>query len=958
MNLSRWLRRQKSTGPKQNRSRLFLEQLEGRVNPVQFNNPFPFAISEVMFSPGAAGAQYVEIIGTPNLTLPNNLYFVAVNGGFNMDGTQAGQIVDVIPLTNVPVQPIFLGPNGHLFIGQAGSPYSIDPGANTIFADGMAPNTWNRMAVQGMPSFPAWTGMDFPSTATYFLITSNTAPAVMGFIDDLNVGGPFDLSGSPNWTIIDSVSVSNGGGFLYGQVNYLAAGAGASVRIPGAFTVQTTQTFINSLARTGTNQGQGPNDWLPITLSGTVPGTLAIANTFQPAFIGGRLNHFGANNFQLIGDTVFLDSNLNGFQDDSDTPLGGITVRLLRTSDNSVVATTVTDNTGFFGFFYDDINAVTTFGQNFIVEVMKPTNFGVSPQDVGGDVGDSDIDANGRVAINNVLPTTRNLNLDGGLIAPIKVVSIVNDAPPRINVNTPVIYTVTFDQPVAAGAFTANHLVNLGTSSIQITSFTQLNATTFQIRLLPINAGTLQLAVFAIDPVNSVPVRSIFNSRLAASVSDGERITVNNAPVVTSIQLLDETPTNKRIARFQVNFSEAVTGIDLSDFLLAATGVSGATLLGVGQISSSSYLVAVNTGSIGNGTIRLDVVNNGTITDLAGIPLGGSFNLGPVYTIVRSLPNPNPNPNPNPTPTPVPVPPGRVDFFAVGAGNGLPVLNVYNANGTIRSRILAYNATFTGGFSVATGDVTGDGVDDIITGVSSAGSPHVKVFNGANMQLIRSFFAFDARFTGGVSIAVGDVNGDGKGDIIVGAGVGGAPHVKVFDSTSLAVVNSFFAYTLAFTGGVRVSGGDTDGDRISEVVTAPGRGGGPHVKIFKNNREISSFFALDSSFTGGLTVATGDTDGDGRVNIIVGAGPGTAPIVYIFNPNGSSFRNIFIPNVDSNLGLRVATVDSNRNGLAEVLVSPGFGTRADVRLIDPFSQVSTPITVPVDSLLFNGVFVG
>ena len=61
------------------------------------------------------------------------------------------------------------------------------------------------------------------------------------------------------------------------------------------------------------------------------------------------------------------------------------------------------------------------------------------------------------------------------------------------------------------------------------------------------------------------------------------------------------------------------------------------------------------------------------------------------------------------------------------------------------------------------------------------------VFDGMTGALVRSFFAYDTAFRGGVTVAAADVNGDGTDDIITGAGPGGGPHVKVFDGASGAL---------------------------------------------------------------------------------------------------------------------------------------------------------------------------
>jgi hypothetical protein len=121
----------------------------------------------------------------------------------------------------------------------------------------------------------------------------------------------------------------------------------------------------------------------------------------------------------------------------------------------------------------------------------------------------------------------------------------------------------------------------------------------------------------------------------------------------------------------------------------------------------------------------------------------------------------------------------------------------------------AYNPGFLGSVFVAAGDVNGDGRADIITGAGPGGGPHVRVFDGATLTQLASFFAFDPSFTGGVAVAAGDVNSDGRADIITGAGPGGGPHVREFDGTTalprFGPRGSFLAYDPSFSGGVFVA---------------------------------------------------------------------------------------------------------------------------------------------------------
>jgi hypothetical protein len=175
----------------------------------------------------------------------------------------------------------------------------------------------------------------------------------------------------------------------------------------------------------------------------------------------------------------------------------------------------------------------------------------------------------------------------------------------------------------------------------------------------------------------------------------------------------------------------------------------------------------------------------------------------------------------------------------------------------IRS-FFAYPANFFGGVRVAAGDINGDGVADIVTGAGPGGGPHVKVFDGTSLSELRSFFAYSLSFTGGIFVAAGDIFGAKRVDIATATGAGGPPHVKVFNGNSLAEMHSFLPYPPQFTGGVRIAVGDIDGDGASEIHTAPGGGMTPNVRVFdgKSLSDIGNFLAYASDFTNGVFVGS------------------------------------------------------------------------------------------------------
>lgn len=227
-----------------------------------------------------------------------------------------------------------------------------------------------------------------------------------------------------------------------------------------------------------------------------------------------------------------------------------------------------------------------------------------------------------------------------------------------------------------------------------------------------------------------------------------------------------------------------------------------------------------------------------------------------------------------------------------------------------------FDPSFRGGVTVAAGDVTGDGRPELVVGARAGGGPQVKVFDGSTPSELASFFAFDPAFRGGVRVATGDLNGDGAADIIAGAGPGGGPHVKVFNGKTRAELASFFAYDPTFAGGVFVAAGDMNGDGVDDIITGAGAGAEPHVKVFDgvSQEPLASFFPYGASFAGGVRVASGDLDGDGTAEIAVAPGPNSLglPVRVLEGSKGGRLWEFTPPSSASDAGLAIGDSDGDQ----------------------------------------------
>ncbi|MBX3401625.1 MAG: VCBS repeat-containing protein, partial [Gemmataceae bacterium] len=216
---------------------------------------------------------------------------------------------------------------------------------------------------------------------------------------------------------------------------------------------------------------------------------------------------------------------------------------------------------------------------------------------------------------------------------------------------------------------------------------------------------------------------------------------------------------------------------------------------------------------------------------------------------------------------------GVPDLAITPDEGGGPRVDMYSGNGfaKIVSFFGIDDVNFRGGARASVADMTGDGVGDLIVVAGFGGGPRVAAFDGTTLsktpeKIFGDFFAFEQTLRNGIFVTAGDLNGDGFADLIAGGGPGGGPRVLVFDGKSLLsnqYVNlaNFFGGDPNSRGGIRLAVKDLDGDNRADLVVGSGSKAGSRVTAYLGKSIAPAGTppaALDfdsfAGFTGGVFV--------------------------------------------------------------------------------------------------------
>ena len=186
------------------------------------------------------------------------------------------------------------------------------------------------------------------------------------------------------------------------------------------------------------------------------------------------------------------------------------------------------------------------------------------------------------------------------------------------------------------------------------------------------------------------------------------------------------------------------------------------------------------------------------------------------------------------------------------------------------------------GVRVAAADLNGDGLAEIIVspagGSENTGKVAVYTYDAAKKKMVATGIEFKAyNSTYGANIAVADIDGTGKPVIVTAPGFGrqNRATVKLWTVDTAPAVGSWTAtllrdISLGGAYGATVAAGDVDGDGKDEVIIGTS-GAHAMITIVKADGSRSGFKAFDTNTT--LNVAAADLDGDGIAEIIAAHGP-------------------------------------------------------------------------------------
>lgn len=238
---------------------------------------------------------------------------------------------------------------------------------------------------------------------------------------------------------------------------------------------------------------------------------------------------------------------------------------------------------------------------------------------------------------------------------------------------------------------------------------------------------------------------------------------------------------------------------------------------------------------------------------------------------------------------------GDFEFVLAAAVGKEPRVRIVGYDGRIQTEFLVYDKSFKNGLSLALADLDGDGKKEILVSHRSKGNGKIKVFDFKG-NLKKEIAAYSRDFSGEIVLAAGNLDGKGGDEIVIAFGPGRSSDIRILSSEG-KLVGAFRAYEKSYLGGLEIAVANLDGLKEgskAEIIIAPRKDKKGEIKIFNNHGKLlNKFLAFSDNYRGEVSLSAGDLNNDGISEIVVGAKIGAAPHVRVFGMNGLIIESFY-----------------------------------------------------------------
>lgn len=247
------------------------------------------------------------------------------------------------------------------------------------------------------------------------------------------------------------------------------------------------------------------------------------------------------------------------------------------------------------------------------------------------------------------------------------------------------------------------------------------------------------------------------------------------------------------------------------------------------------------------------------------------------------------------------------------------------------------------GISICAIDLGGDGISEIAISGSDFSNSLIEIYT-LRGELINSFYAYEKSFKGGIDIACGDLDQDGKGEIVVVPKDKKPAKLKIFNGYGEKILGKeFYVFDPIARNGATVAIGNIGGDKKKEIIIGSPRFYDPEIFIFTyDGRMINKFKVFGFDKYAGIFVSIVDLGKDGINEILVSSRSFDLPKIAIYRLDGSLINWFYVYDLGFRGGVKAKGFDILRNGKEEILVVPNMLGFSHLRIFSGYGKEVLP----------------